>query len=578
MIEDPLLVPGVAGRDLDAELRHHPALVRQEDDLVGRHQDVKRKHHVVPLPRHDAAGSQPDAQRVVDQAEVDGTLQALGHARVGVLVAVALAMAGAQAPVLHPHLDLVLLLVAAVRRCVGQRVVAGHLAGDLDQLFVEVVAVEDRPTAGLGGEGRQTLALGDAERLVEGAGDAGRVERRLLGTHQEVGLETAGLERVDGHPVGVGVAGQAAELLAQLVGQQEGRNVEGVHRTEIANEGDQLAARRPLQRVADVDQRLDARHAGQEAGGRGQMTDAGRDPLAALGRVGLDVGYGARHEHAADALAAVAGAGKPAIGGHGLRPPPQVLQVAQRQPLLGVHLAAGRQRVGDSLQRRLELGPARAEGRLGLEALALAQDEHPLRRHVARDQEVGDVPDRPAAAGRAQVEIVEVDHQMGRVGGGPRPTLEQRVGLDGEERRLRVRGGLLPDLGEMGDLDETPVLEDLEIVGGETADLPALAVGHPDLDVDQLDVDLLAEQIVVRRPLLGGGHRRQQRQGEDPEEAAFLTHRMLFSFAARRAADARPLGPARLHHLEFQSIPPLPDRPARGAASRDRRGGGAGLP
>ncbi len=92
VLEQAFVVLRVAGRDLDTEVRHGRGLVGQKGDARRRHHDVKRHRDPSLGRRPDVAGAQPHPHRVLHQAQIDRALQPFGHARVGVLVAVALAV------------------------------------------------------------------------------------------------------------------------------------------------------------------------------------------------------------------------------------------------------------------------------------------------------------------------------------------------------------------------------------------------------------------------------------------------------------------------------------------------------
>src|SRR6185295_18914693 len=90
-----------------------------------------------------------DLQRVVLETEEERGQGAVHGLLKDGLVAIALAIAELDAGALDPHLDPVLAAVAAVSRCVAERVVALEILPQAVEAGEEVVGVQDRPAAGL---------------------------------------------------------------------------------------------------------------------------------------------------------------------------------------------------------------------------------------------------------------------------------------------------------------------------------------------------------------------------------------------------------------------------------------------
>jgi hypothetical protein len=121
------------------------------------------------------------------------------------------------------------------------------------------------------------------------------------------------------------------------------------------------------------------------------------------------------------------------------------------------------------------------------------------------------------------VQLVEVDHEMRRSERRRRSGPDIGSAVAGGGRRARevaVQRGRAAHLREVRDLDRLAVLAHDEVSDAEAFDRFA-AAAHPDLDVDELDFDQLAqgvERLLARRRRreLHRGGRREERDGGQP--------------------------------------------------------------
>jgi len=141
---------------------------------------------------------------------------------------------------------------------------------------------------------------------------------------------------------------------------------------------------------------------------------------------------------------------------------------------------------------------------------ALARHHDALAGGVGREQ-LAHLPQGAAAVGGVQVDVVDVDDDVGGgLGGGRRRGVGGR-GRRGSgrrwfgigRRRRAVNGAL-----EVRQIDALAVVEETEVAALEIGDDAAVGVAHFDVDGDDVDLDRLAEVLSE-----GDAGRRQQRCG-----------------------------------------------------------------
>ena len=188
-----------------------------------------------------------------------------------------------------------------------------------------------------------------------------------------------------------------------------------------------------------------------------------------------------------------------------------VAQNAAGGELLDLH-EVGRQRLPSRAQRPADAHP-----------LIVGHQHHPVPRSDRRTQEVLDLAEHAVAIRGAEIVVVDEHHE--REGGGlrgrSRRGFRRRRGAGGRHGGRFFRDGrrALRQLGEIDDLDLLAVHEQLEIAAGQPLDVPAVAVGHGDLDIGDADVDRFGERLIGDRLLAG-----QQGEGEQQGDGRKKSH------------------------------------------------------
>ena len=179
------------------------------------------------------------------------------------------------------------------------------------------------------------------------------------------------------------------------------------------------------------------------------------------------------------------------------------------------------------------------EGLAHVQLAVVAHHHHPVLGLDPLEHEAAQGVADPAPVGRPDVDVVDEDDEV-------EPLVVGQLSQDRHRRSLRR---FLPGRGrrrlhrhavghgeEVGDLDRLAVVGDDEVLLGQTGHGAAVAVGHEDLDVDDVDLDDLEEGIDVGglgRRLLGGERPPAQSEQHDGGGGsaraggkAFLRHRI----------------------------------------------------
>ena len=434
-----------------------------------------------------------------------------------------------------------------VGRRVAERVAVLEVAGDAVEASREVAGVDDRPAAGAIGQAQQRLLEIGGARELDAVGEA-----EVRGVHAADACAGGG-DAVKGDAVGVGEGGELVESPGKivLVGLEGG--VRGIGASWVAiqfdvDEGrlvgdtpppapivepllerpEQILGRPHGQTVADVEDGLAPRQARHRPDGVLQVDDRGVD-LASdhCGEV-------------ADQLHRRAVAGRNLVVS---------VEFAQDVEALRFDAVAAADDPRDLPGRLGDAPRLGREGKRDLEPARIVDGEHrPVVRAELDAQEVAQERQQPVAVRRRQVVVVDVDHQA-------QPVLRRR--RFGRDEAVEValpgpavpEGGGLPfararvqavrELEEVRELHRATVLPHLEVVCREAGHRVAVAVGHPDVDVDDADVDRLAEGLGRGFLLCLGGAVQQAQQAERGEGRRTLHPRQSVSPGC---AGLRPLG------------------------------------